>query len=160
MGGATVSWVDDDQTADDDGDNRKKIEGELRLYKARLIAAKAPGFLSALFERLRIDCAGLLLKFSRKLEKQCSYSTDSYTHTVQGCKLPWTVLKMRPNIPGHCIDLVESRRESRDREVSVQSDQIRIIVNEDDELEFYFRGGRYLTPDALSEGLIRHARGN
>jgi hypothetical protein len=159
-GGATVSWIDDDKSAEDERDNRRKINDELRLHKARLLAAKAPKFLSVLFECLRTDCADLFSKFSGNLEKQCSYCTDTYTHSIQGCKLPWKVLKMQPNIQGHCIDLAEGRRESRDREVPVGPDQIRITVNQEDELELYFRGVRYLTPDALSEALIRYVRGN
>jgi hypothetical protein len=155
-----VSWIDDDKAASDDGDDRRRIEIELRLHKAKLVAAKAPRLLNLTVEQLKSDCAELPVKFRGKLEKQCAFSSDGYTHKLSGCKVPWKVLNMNFNIPGHCVEISESRVESRGREVRAGTDQIRIAVNEEDELELHFRGSRYLTPEALSEGLIRYVRGN
>ena len=159
-GGAVMSWIDDDKAASDEGDNRLRLGIELRLHKAKIVAAKLPGIVNALIEHLRSDCARLLAEFPHRLEKQCSLSQGGPPYILSGCKTPWKVLKMQPNIAGAYIDISESRLESRGREISVGSEQIRIEVNDEDELELYFRGIRYLMPDALAAALIRYTRGN
>jgi len=83
---------------------------------------------------------------------------DGIVWTLQGCKIPRKILQMRLNVAGQSVDICEGRKESRDRTASLGSDQIAIKINTEDEIEFYFRGMRYLTPEDLAEGLAKYVR--
>ena len=58
------------------------------------------------------------------------------------------------------MDIAETVREARDRVVPDGRDQIKITVNDDEELEFTYRGRRHVTPDSLAEALIQRVYGN
>jgi hypothetical protein len=151
-------WIDHEKAAEDARSSERRIKGELRLHNAGIIHAKATGFWSACLECLRAICEKLRVVYPNELRKQCSLMNDGVVWTLQGCKVPWKILQMQLNVIGQSVDLFEARQESRDRTAPVGPDQISIKVNEDDEIEFYFRGARYITPDSLAEGLAKYVR--
>jgi hypothetical protein len=152
-------WIDNEKAAEEAQTEDRRLNGQLRLHKAKLISAKVPGFWTACLERLRSICEKLRVVYPNDLSKQCSLGNDGAVWTLQGCKTPWKILQMQLNVIGQSVDIFEGRKESRDRTAPVGPDQISIKVNEDDEIEFYFRGARYLTPDSMAEGLAKYVRG-
>ena len=152
-------WIDNEKASEDANAEERKISAQFRLHKAKLIAAKAPGDWTACIERLRVICDKLRRVYPTDLSKQCSLGNDGSVWTLQGCKPPWKILQMQLNTIGQSVDLLEARQESRTRISPVGRDQIAIKVNDDDEIEFHFRGLRHLTPDSLAEGLAKYVRG-
>jgi hypothetical protein len=115
----------------------------------------------ASFAVIAKEQAGKLQReYPHDLSKQCGASGDGNTTvTLQGCKLPIRVLNLRLNVAGQCIEIDESTRVSRDRIVPGGFDKVQIKVNDEEELEAYFRGVRCLAPEDLAQRLIRYVRG-
>ncbi len=134
----------------------RRTQEELRLHKIKIINAKAPEFWDTVLEKLRTDSAKLRDSFPNDRSRQCDLIKAGIDWQIQGCKLPFHILNMHLNVDGHCIDIDESVRESRDRVVKSAHDQISIAVNSDEELEFRYRGRVHTTPDSLAQHLISY----
>lgn len=154
-----TDWIDNEKASEAAQAENQRIRSELRLHNAKLLYAIAPGFWTACLECLRATCDKLRLVFPNDLRKQCSLGNEGDVWRLQGCKLPWRVLQMRLNLAGQTVEVYEERRESRDRISPVGPDQITMKINDEDGIEFHFRGARHLTPDSLAETLAKYVRG-
>lgn len=152
-------WIDNEKAAADAQAEDRKVDGLLRLHKAKLISAKAPWFWNACLECLHSDSEKLRATFPNEMSKQFALMSDGIVCTIQGCKVPWKILQMQLNVVGQSVDISEGRKESRNKTIPVGSDQIAIKINTEDEIEFYFRGVRYLAPNDLAAGLAKYVRG-
>jgi|CZKY01.1.fsa_nt_gi hypothetical protein len=144
-------WIDKLAASDRAQAESHKTQDELRLHKAKIIAAKAPEFWNAVIERLGVDSTKLRETFPDDRSRQCSLIKNGMDWELSGCKLPWRILSFRLNVDGQLVDIVESRKEALDRTVPKGRDQIRITVNSDEDLEFRYRGTTHVTPDSLAQ---------
>ena len=155
-----TDWIDKLAEKDKAQAEDRRTQEELRLHKAKMISAKAPEFYNALIERLQVDSSKLREKFPNDRSRQCDVVKAALDWEIRGCKLPWRIVNMRLNVAGQIVDIAETVREARDRVVPDGRDQIKITVNDDEELEFTYRGRRHVTPDSLAEALIQRVYGN
>ena len=153
-------WIDKQAEKDKLEADNSRTQEELRLHKAKVINAKAQEFYDALVERLQADSAKLRETFPNDRSRQCSIIKNGIDWEIQGCKLPWRIINMRLNIAGQSVDIVESIKEARDRTTPSGREQIKIVVNSDEELEFAFKGRKHVTPDSLAQALIKYVCGN
>lgn len=160
MRGATVpDWIDKLAEKDKAQAEDRRTQEELRLHKAKVISAKAQDVFDVLIERLQADSSKLRETFPTDRSRQCDVVKAGLDWEIRGCKLPWRIVNMRLNVAGQIVDIVESIREARDRVVPDGRDQIKITVNDDEELEFAYRGRAHVMPDSLAEALIQRACG-
>jgi len=152
-----TDWIDKLAEKDKVQAADRRTQEELRLHKAKVISAKASGFYDALIERLQGDSSKLGETFPNDRSRQCDVVKAGLDWEIRGCKLPWRIVNLRLNVAGQIVDIVESIREARDRVVDAGRDEIRITVNDDEELEFTYRGRKHVTPDSLAQALIQRA---
>jgi hypothetical protein len=152
-------WIDKVEEGDKAQAEKRARQEELRLHKAKVITANAPPWWNSVIEQLQTDSAKLREKFPNETERQCTLIKSASDWELQGCKLPWKILNMQLNVPGQCVDITESKRESRDKVTQVGKTQIKITVNADEELEFRYQASAYLVPAELAQALIRYVCG-
>ena len=150
-------WIDKLVANDQAKTEQHRTQDELRLHRAKIIEAKTPAFWDAVLRQLGSDCAKLRDSCPDDSSRHCNLFKSGIDWELQSSKLPWRILNMRLNAKGQSVDIVESIKEARDTPATpAPSEQIKISVNSDDELQFQYRGRLHTTPDSLAEYLIRH----
>ncbi|HEY4740044.1 MAG TPA: hypothetical protein VIH76_05570 [Candidatus Acidoferrales bacterium] len=137
-----------------------QTQEELALHAARVIRAKAPEFWDSFLERLQTDSCKLKEVFPNNLSCQCTAVKTASGCELRGCKLPWRELRMRLNVDEQSVDIDEHKREAPDRIIPAGYDEIRITVNDYEELEFTYKGRAHITPGSLAQHLIEYVCGS
>jgi hypothetical protein len=132
----------------------------LGLDRAKVIRAKAPEFWDSFIERLRADSSKLRQAFPNNTSCQCTVIKTAIGCELRGCKLPWRELSMRLNIDDQSVDIDEHKREAQDRIIPAGHGEIRITVNDYEELEFTYKGRAHITPESLAQHLIEYVCGS
>jgi hypothetical protein len=133
---------------------------ELTLHAANVIRAKAPEFWDSFIERLHADSSKLKEVFPNNISCQCTVVKTAIGCELRGCKLPWRELSMRLNVDEQSVDIDERKREATDRIIPAGHDEIRVTVNDYEELEFTFKGRAHITPGSLAQHLIEYVCGS
>jgi hypothetical protein len=147
-------WIDKLAEKDKAQAEQRQTQEELRLHNAKVIKAKAPEWWDAVIERLQTDCSKLRETFPNDARRQCTLVKNGMDWELSGCKLPWKIFNFRLNVDGQSVDIVESRKEARDRTEPAGRDAIKISIRSDEWMEFTFRGHAYQTPESLAQALI------
>ena len=137
-----------------------QAQEELRLDRARVIRAKAPEFWNSFIEQLQADSSKLKEVFPNNISCQCTVVKTAIGCELRGCKLPWRELSMRLNVDEQSVDIDERKRETPDRIIPAGYDDIRITVNDYEELEFTYKGRAHVTPRSLAQHLIEYVCGS
>src|ERR1700684_4513117 len=137
-----------------------QAQEELRLDRARVIRAKAPEFWNSFIEQLQADSSKLKEVFPNNISCQCTVVKTAIGCELRGCKLPWRELSMRLNVDEQSVDIDEPKGEAPDRNIPAGDDDIRITVNDYEELEFTYKGRAHVTPGSLAQHLIEYVCGS
>lgn len=137
-----------------------QTQEELTLDAAEVIRTKAPEFWDSFIDRLQADSSKLKEVFPNNLSCQCIVVKTAIGCELRGCKLPWLELRMRLNVGEQSVDIDERKREAPDRMVPAGYDEIRITVNDYEELEFIYKGRAHVTPGSLARHLIEFVCGS
>jgi hypothetical protein len=132
----------------------------LTLHAAKLIRAKAPEFWDSFIERLQADSSKLKEVFPHNINCQCTAVKTAIGCELRGCKLPRQELRMRLNVDEQSVDIDEHKKEAPDRIIPAGYDEIRITVNDYEELEFTYKGRAHITPASLAQHLIEYVCGS
>jgi ribosomal protein RSM22 (predicted rRNA methylase) len=147
-------WIDRMAENYEPKDKRLQREKDIRLHDASVIKSKAPQFWDSLIERLKSDSARLSEKFSDNTARQCSVTNFAGHWEIRGRKMPARILRMRLDPEGQIVYIDVVEQADRGKENAVGSEQIKITVNGDEELEWVFSGQRYSSASELSRALI------
>ncbi|MGC1684323.1 MAG: hypothetical protein WA734_01765 [Candidatus Acidiferrales bacterium] len=67
---------------------------------------------------------------------------------------------MRLNVDEQSVDIDERKREAPDKIIPAGYDEIRVTVNDYEELEFTYKGRAHVTPGSLAQHLIEYVCGS
>jgi hypothetical protein len=158
-GDAVSDWIDKLKKNEQSQLSEKNSQDEMRLHKAKIIRSKMPAFLEMLKERVEADCNKLRAEFPTNKHRDCFVTgvrPDRFT--IKGGGLPQRNLDLELNVDGLCVGIFES--EILDRgQPAIQTKgnrEIGIEVDEEEQLQFRFRGKLHRDIESLSEHLVSY----
>jgi hypothetical protein len=155
-GVAMSSWVDDLKRQDVERQEAAANSDAIRLHNAKMIRAKAPALWSLLIVKIETDLKKLREAFPQDMTRHADLIKRGETYTLQGKRLPITVMELSLNLDGSCINISQAvKHEFAEEPILTPSKPIDFKVTADEEVIFFWKNWDYSDPGLVAEQLIK-----
>ncbi|MGD0736166.1 MAG: hypothetical protein ABR976_13510 [Terracidiphilus sp.] len=152
------NWIDDLKEQDVQHQEHLSSMNAIRLHNANVVRAKAPALWSLLIIQIEAYLEQLRASFPHDMTRQADLIKRGDSYTLQGKKLPLSVMKLTLNLDGSCINISQGiKHEFADRPTLTPSKPIDFKVTNDEDVVFFWKDWNYADPSLIAEQLVKIA---
>ena len=130
----------------------------IRLHNAGVVRAKAPDLWTLLIAEIDTILTQLREAFPSDLSRHGDLTSGGDSFTIQGKKLPISIMKLTLNLGGTCINVHQAlKRDFGEHPKLMPNKPIDFIVTRYEDVVFFWKDRTYTDPAALAEQLIKLA---